>query len=46
MFAKLIDKFDKQDENMIALFGKQDAEIGDKIETQLQPLKLQVKENS
>ena len=31
MFAKLIDKFDKQDENMKALFSKQDAEIYKKI---------------
>ena len=45
MFAKLIDKFDKQDENMKSIFSKQDSEINNKIETQLQHLTLQVKDN-
>ena len=45
MFAKLIDKLDKKDENMKALFAKQDAEIYKEIETHLQPLTLKVKEN-
>ena len=31
MFTKLTDKFDKQDENMKALFEKQDDEIDKKI---------------
>ena len=40
LFTKLIDKIDKQDEYMEALFTKQDTEIYKKIETQLQPLIL------
>ena len=46
MFEKIIDEFDKQDGNMKALFANQDAEIYRKIETQIQSLKLQVKDNS
>ena len=46
MFAKLVDKFDNQDENMKSPFAKQAAEIDNKIETHLQPLIVQVKENS
>ena len=45
MFAKLIGKIENQDENMKALFAKQDAEIDKKIETQINPLTLKVKDN-
>ena len=46
MFEKLIDKLDKQDGNMKALLEKQDTEIDKKTDIQLQPLKIQVKDNS
>ena len=46
MFAKLIDKFDNQYENVKALFSKQNSKTDNKIETLIHPLTLQVKDNS